>query len=88
MAKLESAKMAVSLDNDSKRIIRNLTKAIDRLSRNMRPYEVKDGARRLSEPHEPGREEPLVPGESLHDQYLAGVGLSEVEPALREMLDT
>lgn len=61
MAKIENTKMTVSLDNDSKRIIRNLTKAIDRLSRNMRPFEVKPGdTRRLTEPAgdlEPGEEQ-------------------------------
>lgn len=52
MAKMENTKMTVSLDNDSKRIIRNLTKAIDRLSRSQRPYEVEDTTKRLAEPAE------------------------------------
>lgn len=50
MAKIESTKMTVSLDNDSKRILRNLTKAVDRLARNMMPFKVKDGVTRLMEP--------------------------------------
>lgn len=52
MAKSENTKMTVSLDVESKRIIRNLTKAIDRLSRNMTPFKVEDGVTRLMEPAE------------------------------------
>lgn len=58
MAKGEISKMTVSLDNDSKRIIRNLTKAIDRLTRNVIPFKVEDGVTRLMEPAED-----LDPGE-------------------------
>lgn len=50
MVKVEQTKMMVSLDNDSKRILRNLTKAVDRLARNVVLSEVEDGVTRLVEP--------------------------------------
>lgn len=53
MAKVENTKMLVSLDNDSKRLLRNLTRAIDRLARSK--WDETDGAsgvKRLSEPAE------------------------------------
>lgn len=51
MAKTENTKMTVSLDNDSKRILRNLTRAIDRLaSRKWDETGGASGVKRLSEP--------------------------------------
>lgn len=55
MAKMSDTKMTVSLDNDSKRILRNLTKAVDRLTRNLRPFKVEDGVTRLKEPAREGQ---------------------------------
>lgn len=56
MAKMENTKMTVSLDNDSKRVIRSLIKSIDRLSRNLVPHQVVDpeNVKRLTEPAEDG----------------------------------
>ena len=51
MAKIENTKMTVSLDNDSKRLIRNLAKAIDRLaSRKWDETDGSSGVKRLTEP--------------------------------------
>lgn len=50
MARIENTKMTVSLDNDSKRLIRTLTKAIDRLAKTQEPSRGYEGVRRLSEP--------------------------------------
>lgn len=58
MAKVE--KVALSLDNDSKRILRNLTRAVDRLSRNMVLFKVGDGVKRLVEPAEDPAEDPAL----------------------------
>lgn len=52
MAKIESTKMTVSLDSDSKRLLRNLTKAIDRLSRKQDSGVGYEGIKRLTEPAE------------------------------------
>lgn len=60
MAKIEQTKMTVSLDNDSKRVFRDLTKAINKLVRSRGPLTRADsddgehGVRRLSEDLEPG----------------------------------
>lgn len=59
MAKIENSKIRVSLDNDSKRILRNLTRAIDRLSRSRwDETNGRAGVKRLEEPAED-----LEPGE-------------------------
>lgn len=66
MARIDNGRMQVELNPQDRRIIRDLTKAIDRLSRNLRPTE--DQARkRLSEPaKDPAEEieEDLEPGEA------------------------
>lgn len=72
MAKIEKTQMTVSLDNDSKRIIRDLTKAIDRLTRNMTSFEVKDATRRLREEEEtPPVRAGAVPPEEVRDIAVA-----------------
>lgn len=50
MARIENTKMTVSLDNDSKRLIRTLTKAIDRLAKTQEPTRGYERIKRLSEP--------------------------------------
>lgn len=49
MAKVENVKTQIELNPQDRRIIRDLTKAIDRLSRNLRPTEDQT-PKRLSEP--------------------------------------
>lgn len=54
MAKMENMKMEVTLNPQDRRLLRNLTKAIDRLARTK--WEETDGAsgvKRLSEPADP-----------------------------------
>lgn len=50
MAKFEQSKMTVSLDSESKRVLRNLTRAIDRLARGNRSEISTGSVKRLSEP--------------------------------------
>lgn len=67
MAKTENTKIQVELNPQDRRIIRDLTKAIDRLTRNIRPYEVRSILKRLAEPaKDPAEEieEDLEPGEA------------------------
>lgn len=65
--------MTVSLDPESKRIIKALTKAIERLSRNVQPFELKPGTTRLSE------------SEPDHNGYVTGeMTEEEVEEAMRK----
>lgn len=53
-----TTKMVVSLDPDTKRVIQKLTKALEKVAANMRPYTVDSGLtdetrRRLQEPSDP-----------------------------------
>lgn len=51
MARIENSKIQVSLDNDSKRLLRNLTKAVDRLARSRWDESGgRSGVKRLVEP--------------------------------------
>lgn len=55
MAKNEITKMTVSLDPEAKRLLRNLTKSLDRLARaKSQSLENPPGAKRLKEPVEDG----------------------------------
>lgn len=55
MAKTENTKMTVTLDADSKRVLRNLTKAVNKLaSRKWDETNGGSGVRRLAEDLEPG----------------------------------
>ena len=54
MAKMTVTRMVVSLDADSKRVIGKLTRAVEKLSRVLTPYEVKS----LADPE--GRVDKLV----------------------------
>ena len=68
MARIENTKMTVSLDNDSKRLIRTLTKAIDRLAKTQEPSRDYGGVRRLSEPVMDVAEGGYDRGEEISDE--------------------
>lgn len=55
MAKIEKAQMEVTLSSETKRYLRNLTSALEKVARAAamyKPQEPKDGPKRLSEPAE------------------------------------
>lgn len=67
MAKIDNVRMQVELNPQDRRVIRDLTRAIDRLTRSIRPYEVRGNLKRLAEPSkDPAEEieEDLEPGEA------------------------
>ena len=53
MAKMEKTQMEVTLSSETKRYLRNLTSALERVARGVamyKPQEPQDGSKRLSEP--------------------------------------
>lgn len=83
MAKTENTKMTVGLDNDSKRILRNLTKAVDRLARSRwDETEGRSGVKRLEEPAEGG----YVAGE-ISEEELAEIKRKRPEMYHRGEID-
>lgn len=84
MAKMENTKMEVSLNQQDRRLLRNLTKAIDRLARTK--WDETDGAsgvKRLTEPahteeFECGYQEGVDETVAIATQIPRHVALSEV----------
>lgn len=64
MAKTGNTKMTLSLDPETKRLLRNLTKAVDRLARSK--WEETKGASGVKRLSEPGEDQTL---QDLQDRY-------------------